>query len=676
MNIMIGFNLFYRWFLEKVERIFMEIEKIGLETTKSLKQPNLGLIHSISLKDKKQEEKAEKIIEAWKYYDTYRRKQEGRIEASYFGFPRSEGEISKPIKEFFEKEGEFLTESYCVLSYDFEKIQKRVFYCAINPFGFNPMIQNPILDDQSGLSELKKRIKEKYRIIGRFGLQEVYTLKETFVPEYFAIGESGTYYAFHGIHIIKTESLAALLAKLFDFTKVSLIEIYKGYLSISRFDHRLEYCYDRKDFLESIYHREQTKIDFFTKFTKAEMIRELAEQLDSILAEISYKIPILYFQFEKAVGGAYELNILEQFAFECHNKAEQQKFRKGLLDKKKKLVWKLWGHSIGKEVVLREFTGILFWYMENGSYGWKLRDCLKINIGFSNFHGEIKTEETIYKNIDSILETIKERTKMTAYSLTMNKKRKPRFFDSKFGGLAYWDLKKEYPCDLNGKKLMLIAQINLDQNPMEALLLKGGMLQFFGDGEEIFCQGFGAADDQNKFRVIYHDKIDYNITKEELIAFGLPDSTEKEKGYIHMPISKELAFDVEKKEVFMNMQDYRFRKELKTAIEQRFSINIMENPYHILDSDIVADKFDYPGHWILGYSDFVGKDPRNYKEYREQFQQYDRQLFQFDVHYLDENDYYFQYGGCGVAHFFIRSQDLEQKDFSHIMYHWESCKML
>ncbi len=134
----------------------MEIEKTSLETTECLKQPNLGLIHSISLEDKKQEEKAEKIIEAWKYYDTYRRKQEGRIEVSYFGFPRSEGEISKPIKEFFEKEGEFLTESYCVLSYDFEKTQKRVFYCAINPFGFNPMIQNPILDDQSGLSELKK----------------------------------------------------------------------------------------------------------------------------------------------------------------------------------------------------------------------------------------------------------------------------------------------------------------------------------------------------------------------------------------------------------------------------------------------------------------------------------------------------------------------------------------
>ena len=38
-------------------------------SSKILKQPNLGLIHSISLEDKKQEEKAEKIIEAWKYYE-------------------------------------------------------------------------------------------------------------------------------------------------------------------------------------------------------------------------------------------------------------------------------------------------------------------------------------------------------------------------------------------------------------------------------------------------------------------------------------------------------------------------------------------------------------------------------------------------------------------------------
>ena len=141
-----------------------------------------------------------------------------------------------------------------------------------------------------------------------------------------------------------------------------------------------------------------------------------------------------------------------------------------------------------------------------------------------------------------------------------------------------------------------------------------------------------------------------------------------------MPISKELAFDVKKQEVFMGIRDYRFKKEFKTAVKQNFSVKVIGNPYDILEKSVIRDEIDNAGNWILGYSDFVGKDPRKCKKYKEELQQYDRQLFQFDVHYLDENDYYFEHGGCGIAHFFIRSEDLERKDFSHVMYHWKSCR--
>ena len=38
-------------------------------------------------------------------------------------------------------------------------------------------------------------------------------------------------------------------------------------------------------------------------------------------------------------------------------------------------------------------------------------------------------------------------------------------FDSKFGGMPYWNIDKEYPADENGNKLMLLAQINFDKAP-------------------------------------------------------------------------------------------------------------------------------------------------------------------------------------------------------------------
>ena len=176
-------------------------------------------------------------------------------------------------------------------------------------------------------------------MIGHVGWGEAYTKKQRFLPTYFALGESGTYYAFDGIRMIKTENFAALLAKLFDFTKVSLVETYQGYVSISRFDDRLEYCYSREDFLESIYQIEKTKADFFTRFTKAEMMKELTMQLDAVFHEMPYNMPVLYFQLQKAKGGAYLLDILGQFILEYdnHNKKEQQKHRKELLGEKKKL---------------------------------------------------------------------------------------------------------------------------------------------------------------------------------------------------------------------------------------------------------------------------------------------------------------------------------------------------
>ena len=185
----------------------------------------------------------------------------------------------------------------------------------------------------------------------------------------------------------------------------------------------------------------------------------------------------------------------------------------------------------------------------------------------------------------------------------------------------------------------------------------------------------------DKYRVIYHDTINYNISREELEAFGVPDSTSSEYQGCIMT-SKELAMDVTQTTIYFGIGDYRFDMELKNAIKDKFGFDIGDMTYQDIfeeKSDII-DEFGSPGNWLLGYPDdlqFYPEYPRNDpRDTNKNLRQYDQLLFQFDVHYLDRdyNDYFYDHGGCGIAGFYIRSEDLKKKDFGHILYHWGACE--
>ncbi len=63
---------------------------------------------------------------------------------------------------------------------------------------------------------------------------------------------------------------------------------------------------------------------------------------------------------------------------------------------------------------------------------------------------EIYTKE----QLDTILKKLEEQTKKEAFRIVINKKRKPELYDSKFGGVPYWDKKLEYPTDSDGNKMI------------------------------------------------------------------------------------------------------------------------------------------------------------------------------------------------------------------------------
>ncbi len=274
------------------------------------------------------------------------------------------------------------------------------------------------------------------------------------------------------------------------------------------------------------------------------------------------------------------------------------------------------------------------------------------------------------EEVKEVIAIIKERTKKNAFSLVINKEKQPGIFDSKIGGVPYWDCNKEYPKDRFGESLILLAQINLDAIDEMSDLPQSGMLQFFIGNDDVYGLDFDEQDKQDTFRVIYHETIDYKITLDEILTLGIPTCTDEE---METPVFKEGALDIFSKEIYMGERDYRFESLFLEIASDKFSIvKDGESLYSLLDdeqSDYIVNELSNTEHWLLGYPFFTQNDPR---DYTEKYRYYDTMLFQLDSDYSDNMDYVL-WGDCGVANFFINSEDLKNKNFSRVLYNWDCC---
>ncbi len=276
------------------------------------------------------------------------------------------------------------------------------------------------------------------------------------------------------------------------------------------------------------------------------------------------------------------------------------------------------------------------------------------------------------EKVKKIIAKIRETTAMAAYSLTLIKDSTPDIFDSKFGGVPYWDLTKDYPLDSNQKKMMLLAQINFSKAALEdERLPKQGMLQFFLASEDyVYGLDSDEADSQKNFRVIYHETINPSYTKEQVLALDIPITTSADTEYT--PVFKEAALEISKKTAFLGPDDYRFDKVFCQTVKELFGENVPnQNIFCYLseeDSQYLYEELYNSGHWILGYPLFTQSDPRDNRE----DDYYDTLLFQMDSEMIG-NEYYVLWGDVGVANFFINEEALKNKDFNKIMYNWDCC---
>ncbi len=182
-------------------------------------------------------------------------------------------------------------ESYCVLRYEDKKHRRhdRVFYGAKAPFGFPIEAQSADYERwmEYLMSVSVSKIKERKWPVARFGWGFKYSNQSDFHPVCVYQGESGSFYAYGTIKMHRGDSIGAVLAELMEeeFEGVTEVETYEGCLTVSRFDHRLEYCYEEKDRIRSLYSEEETLADWFTVFGRFGIWMEFARWMDGLLGE-------------------------------------------------------------------------------------------------------------------------------------------------------------------------------------------------------------------------------------------------------------------------------------------------------------------------------------------------------------------------------------------------------
>ena len=270
--------------------------------------------------------------------------------------------------------------------------------------------------------------------------------------------------------------------------------------------------------------------------------------------------------------------------------------------------------------------------------------------------------------IDKIIKCIKEKTETVFYRAICEKVENIDIFSSKFGGVPYWDLNKKYPTDSKGNKIPLLAQINFEKEQFEDKRLpKTGLLQIFVATDDVNGLNFEEEDVQKDWKVIYHQEIDENIKENDVFELQIPISTKldihKEE---YFPFYGEYLLNFKKCRESIGERNYNFDEILENVVKELFNEDLEGKPsfeyFSEEEYEYLIENIETTGHKVLGYPHFTQDDPR----FRDKYKRYDTLLLQ-----IDSGDYDIMWGDYGVANFFINRKDLENKDFSKVLYNWD-----
>ena len=292
----------------------------------------------------------------------------------------------------------------------------------------------------------------------------------------------------------------------------------------------------------------------------------------------------------------------------------------------------------------------------------------------------LKLEKVPYSKKTSlkILDEVKRRTLTDAvklYAECGGDDEPLELTDSKLGGFPYWVKGKEYPkAKDDGTPLVLLAQINFEQLPFLPDFPTKGILQFFAKADSHYgCEFFKLNDE--RWRCVFHEEIGEPMSVEELKAIGVKSAadldSEKEE---YFPIHTEFLLSGEKTQVSMSSAcEGRFESVVRDVAKD-FGLKEADEALvacNILDEDAMESYWDdcEQGSKIGGYPSFTQEDPRKADD------GYDVLLLQIDSESASSEDASprddIMWGDMGIANFFIKKEDLINRDFSKVLYNWD-----
>ncbi|WP_263079755.1 YwqG family protein [Endozoicomonas sp. Mp262] len=252
------------------------------------------------------------------------------------------------------------------------------------------------------------------------------------------------------------------------------------------------------------------------------------------------------------------------------------------------------------------------------------------------------------QTIDSILEKITP-YQLETIKLTPKRKTLEFIWSSKFGGQPYWPVSQPYPQQLNGKPLLLLAQLNFEEMPALKGYPNKGILQFFIANNDHYGLDFDKPVEEliNKpdgYRVVYHPEISNDVS---CLQTGLPEIGSQD----YLPLSGEYALEFTLIHELPALTDYRFGEIAGDFLEDEVE-------------DYLWEHLDAGGSKVGGYANFTQDDPRGIEDNGDWVL-----LFQMDTEYSDDID--IMWGDSGVANFFIEPEALARCDFSRVWYNWD-----
>lgn len=219
----------------------------------------------------------------------------------------------------------------------------------------------------------------------------------------------------------------------------------------------------------------------------------------------------------------------------------------------------------------------------------------------------------------------------------------PGIAASKFAGYPYLPKTSQYPKDLNGRAMQLLAQINFSEFPFPAPFPQQGLLQFF-----VSENAYNFSDTVNRqdyFFVHYYESTNEDATTD------FPHMNES------FPIEKNYALEYVLRSEPVSATDYRLSNFIPNASSYMFEDGQTFE-------DVYLSTFLGANHKIGGYPYFIEDDFRKNSPF---LQRYDTLLLQI----ISNDEEGIMWGNSGVVSFFINREKLKQLDFTDIYFYSE-----